>query len=609
MPVPSIGDRFANKYVVEAELGHGGMGVVLAARHEQLQQRVAIKFLLEGAACGQEARERFLREARAACMIDDSHVVRVFDVGETQDGGLYMVMEHLQGTDLRKATESRLPIATQEAVGYALQACVGLAKAHAAGIVHRDLKPGNLFLCARQNLPPLVKVLDFGISKLRGDGQALTQAEAVLGTPSYMAPEQQRSTRDVDARADIWSMGAILYKMLTGRTPYTGTFANRLLESAAGPPPAIRSLRADLPNALAAIIDTLLLPDPAQRPADALQVARALAAFDPQTAAAEGLSAAPLVAAASTGAPSARSAATTVDRPQPQRSPPGMQPTQLSAGGAPPQARAGDPTAEPAHSSRVQVVSVAQPAPQQQQPPREIPLAHAPAAAYAAHPPMPVSVASPGVSRSPPAPARPRWPRRLAIGVAIVLPVVLLATIGLFVLITHWIKGRLPSQMQTVALPRGIDPSRVDALDALPLVRAEALKRNPTAKLAQILVLGDAKGGIANLTRGDSVSYFFSSSAPSNADPWGKCMTLALDLRDSGMHLACFDKQQLDPTSQEPLCGPAKVWAAASALSGAKKVRGIMYGPGPGSSWKVNVERTSGSTRLKLSPSTCAALP
>src|SRR5688572_29422387 len=187
------GDLLAGKYRVEQVLGAGGMGVVVAARHEQLDERVALKFLLPQCAAHPEVVARFAREGRAAAKIKSKHVARVRDVGTLESGAPYLVMEHLEGRTLASVLEERGQLAIADAVDYLLQACEALAEAHALGIVHRDLKPSHLFLKHRADGSECVKVLDFGISKVgtgTGTGSDITRTEASLGSPLYMSPEQ-----------------------------------------------------------------------------------------------------------------------------------------------------------------------------------------------------------------------------------------------------------------------------------------------------------------------------------------------------------------------------------------------------------------------------------
>jgi serine/threonine-protein kinase len=227
MSAPQVGEILAGKYRVEKVLGQGGMGVVVQAMHQQLDERVAVKFLLPEYAQHPEASTRFLREARAAVKIKSEHVARVIDVGTLETGAPFMVMEYLQGRDLSEVLSSKSKLPPEEAVEYVLQACEAIAEAHAAGIVHRDLKPANLFLTQRADGSQIIKVLDFGISKVTRTGESgpdmsLTKTSTMMGSPLYMSPEQMRSSRDVDARSDLWSIGAILYETLSGRTPFEG---------------------------------------------------------------------------------------------------------------------------------------------------------------------------------------------------------------------------------------------------------------------------------------------------------------------------------------------------------------------------------------------------
>ncbi|HEX6765337.1 MAG TPA: serine/threonine-protein kinase, partial [Polyangiaceae bacterium] len=187
------GDVLADKYRVERVLGVGGMGVVVSAHHVHLKQRVALKFLLPDLASNPNVVERFLREAQSASTIRSEHVVRVSDVGVLASGAPYMIMEHLEGSDLAKVLLERGRLPVTRAVDYVLQAMEALAEAHGAGIVHRDLKPSNLFLTERADGSPLIKVLDFGISKVtKSDGDAssrsLTRTAGLMGSPLYMSP-------------------------------------------------------------------------------------------------------------------------------------------------------------------------------------------------------------------------------------------------------------------------------------------------------------------------------------------------------------------------------------------------------------------------------------
>ncbi len=252
----AVGARLAGKYRVDSILGAGGMGVVVAATHEELEQRVAIKFLLGTGAANADLVRRFLREGKAASRLKSEHVAKVIDFGRLEDGAPYIVMEYLEGDDLRAVLRREGPFPVEVAARYVLQAIEAVAEAHAAKIVHRDLKPGNLFLTRRVNGDPLVKVLDFGISKaLDGTHTALTLSENLLGSPRYMSPEQMRSSKSVDTRADIWSLGVILYELLTGRYPFDSeTVLGLVFQVNMQAPVAPRQRRPDLPADLEAVI-------------------------------------------------------------------------------------------------------------------------------------------------------------------------------------------------------------------------------------------------------------------------------------------------------------------------------------------------------------------
>ncbi|MBI4703055.1 MAG: serine/threonine protein kinase, partial [Deltaproteobacteria bacterium] len=265
-----VGDILAGKYRVERVLGVGGMGAVVAATHLDLCELRAMKFMLPQLRTSTQAVERFLREARATVRLRGEHVVKIHDVGRFDTGEPYMVMEYLEGRDLAQILREDGPLPVVTAVDYVLQALEAVAEAHAAGIVHRDLKPGNLFLTRDVHGAPLVKVLDFGSSKLtRGlapvDG-ALTGSCAMFGSPFYMPPEQMRSARDVDARADIWAVGIILYQLLLGRVPFAGDSMPELcvavLKDEPAPP---SSQRQDIPRGLDAVLLGCIKKDRAAR--------------------------------------------------------------------------------------------------------------------------------------------------------------------------------------------------------------------------------------------------------------------------------------------------------------------------------------------------------
>ncbi|WP_437302083.1 serine/threonine-protein kinase [Sorangium sp. So ce388] len=276
------GQVLAGKYRVERVIGAGGMGVVVAATHLQLEERVAIKLLLPAAAHSRTLAERFVREARAAVKVKSEHVARVTDVGTLESGTPYMVMEYLSGSDLADALRAGGPMPAQAAVEYVLQACEALAEAHAAGIVHRDLKPANLFLTRRADGSPCVKVLDFGISKVvtGGADPRITDTKAVMGSPLYMSPEQLKSSRDVDARTDIWSLGVILFELLAGEPPFDGaTMPQLCVAIMQGVPRPLAAFRADVHPALEAVVLRCLEKTPERRFRDIGELAEALAPF------------------------------------------------------------------------------------------------------------------------------------------------------------------------------------------------------------------------------------------------------------------------------------------------------------------------------------------
>jgi serine/threonine-protein kinase len=284
-----VGDILAAKYKVEKTLGKGGMGYVVAARHLQLDQQVAIKILVPELVENEDAVARFLREARAAVKIRSDHVARVLDVGTLDDGTPFMVMELLEGTDLAKELEERKRLPVGDAVDWVLQVCEGLADAHAVGIVHRDLKPANLFRTRKSDGSDLIKILDFGISKAlvpdTGQGApSLTATQGVMGSPHYMSPEQVRKPKTVDQRSDIWSLGVILHEFLTGTPPFASETPMAILAAVVSDePPEIRSARFDVPDGLQQVVSTCLSKDAGHRYADVVELALALKPFAPQT--------------------------------------------------------------------------------------------------------------------------------------------------------------------------------------------------------------------------------------------------------------------------------------------------------------------------------------
>ncbi len=284
----AIGSTIAGKYRVERVLGQGGMGVVVVAMHDELDQRVAIKFLLKDALTDADWVARFAREARAATRIKSEHAVKVYDVGKLDTGAPYMVMEYLEGCDLQSILNERQRIPTSEAVEYLLQACEAIAEAHGAGVVHRDLKPANLFVTHRTDGSACVKILDFGISKMTsltgGRDHTVTNTSAIVGSPLYMSPEQMKASKNVDRRTDIWSIGVILQELVSGVPSFV---ANTTAELCAlvltAPPTPLSETMPDAPAGLAAVIDRCLRKSPDERYATVAELAQALEPFGPSS--------------------------------------------------------------------------------------------------------------------------------------------------------------------------------------------------------------------------------------------------------------------------------------------------------------------------------------
>ncbi len=279
-----VGQTIGRKYRVERLVGSGGMGAVYEALNLSINKRIALKFLFRDEGIDAATAARFQREAEAASAVASDHIVQIFDAGTSDDGRPYLVMELLDGEDLRRRLrrEGRLPLAVVLKIAEQLLRTLG--RAHGAGIIHRDLKPDNVFLCNRDDGALFVKIVDFGISKVVSphDG-TLTHEGAVLGTAHYMAPEQAQAFADIDGRADLFSLGAILYEALAGRPPHLGrTYEAVLILACTTPAEDIRVHAPDVPEAIAAVIAKSIAREREQRYQTALEFWQALASAAPQ---------------------------------------------------------------------------------------------------------------------------------------------------------------------------------------------------------------------------------------------------------------------------------------------------------------------------------------
>lgn len=277
------GTILGDKYVVESCLAQGGMGTIYYATNLDLEAPVALKVMRRfGEGADDEIFERTIQEAKLAAKLRGEHIARVLDAGRLADGGPYIVMEYLDGKDLRQLLDDGGPLDVSQAVHFIQQACIGLAEAHDHGIVHRDLKPENLFLAYRPDGSTIVKLLDFGISKskVRTTGRRLTGPNSVLGSPDYMSPEQLDRPETVDERADVWALGCVLFELLTGATPFEGSTpavtCSRALQC---PMPSIRERRPEVPDRLEQVVRRCLEKDRVARFASVAVLSHALSEF------------------------------------------------------------------------------------------------------------------------------------------------------------------------------------------------------------------------------------------------------------------------------------------------------------------------------------------
>ena len=288
VPALTTGDIVAGRYEIDGLAGDGGMAVVFSARHVHLNERFAVKVLRPAYAANPNIVSRFLQEARAAAQLRSDYVCRVFDVGIHQDMP-YIVMELLEGEDLRDYLYRVQSASAEEAVEFIIQACEGLAEAHAAGLVHRDIKPENLFLTVRRDGWRTVKLLDFGISKLI-DPETLNttlrrhvDTKDLLGTPHYMAPECIRSSKDAGPMSDIWAMGVVLYELLSGKLPFPGTTVTEISASILETEPeSLLAINPELPPELVELVHWCLAKQPELRVTSASELAVQLLPFAPR---------------------------------------------------------------------------------------------------------------------------------------------------------------------------------------------------------------------------------------------------------------------------------------------------------------------------------------
>ncbi|MBI5499850.1 MAG: serine/threonine protein kinase [Deltaproteobacteria bacterium] len=277
------GDSLEGKYRIIGLLGEGGMGAVFEAENTLVKRRVAVKLLKPEYSQNVEAVKRFTREAQAAGQIGHENICEVTDIGYTASGPPYLVMQLLRGKPLTEAMASVSPFPIPRAIDILSQVLEALEAAHAAGIVHRDMKPDNIFLTRVAGRPDFVKLLDFGISKVRNvsnDAEmAITRTGTVLGTPLYMSPEQARGDTDVDGRADVWAVGVILYEMICGRNPFAGENYNRTMYNVlSAPVPSVRRCRDTISAELEDAVKRAMARDAGLRFQTAAEMRRALLA-------------------------------------------------------------------------------------------------------------------------------------------------------------------------------------------------------------------------------------------------------------------------------------------------------------------------------------------
>jgi serine/threonine-protein kinase len=303
----AVGKVVKGRYALKRLIGEGGMGAVYEGEHIEIGRRLAVKLVHSGHARNPEIAARLKQEARATGTIESEHVVQVFDAGDDEELGLFIAMELLTGEDLEKTLSVQKRLAPKLAGQIAAQAARGLAKAHANGVVHRDLKPANVFLCEHEDGAVQVKLVDFGIAKLvrdatEADGsQKLTRVGRVIGTPQYMSPEQAQGLDTVDARTDVYSLGAVLYEMIVGEPPIAelATYEQTILRIVTRPAPRISEKMPNVDPKLDQLVADMMAADPGARPPDMRAVrARLAAVFQSSDGSSGAIDSAPDVVAA-----------------------------------------------------------------------------------------------------------------------------------------------------------------------------------------------------------------------------------------------------------------------------------------------------------------------
>jgi hypothetical protein len=278
--------RRLGQYTLGEKLGEGGMGIVYRAEHEMLRRPTAIKLLPPGRA-GEDNLKRFEREVQQTARLTNPHTISIYDFGRTPDGLFYYVMEYLDGIDLEDLVKESGPLAPGRAVRVLRQACAALAEAHGIGLIHRDIKPANIFLCERGGIPDITKVLDFGLVReiSSSNDPRLTAEDVIHGTPQYLAPETIRNASSIDARSDLYALGAVGYFLLTGTPVFSGKSALEHIHHhlQTEPEPPSKRLGRALPPKLEAVILSCLQKDPDRRPESAKALAEALKACDDVT--------------------------------------------------------------------------------------------------------------------------------------------------------------------------------------------------------------------------------------------------------------------------------------------------------------------------------------